>query len=140
MRFLRRSWPWLLVILFPLLPLWRAAFRVLDDPIAAEDAVQDGFLNAWRALDRFDEKAELSTWLYRIVINAAIDHRRERRRRESSEGMVVRAQRSRLLPRCNRRCIHPRRLGILKDLLFTRSGSRHRNRGPGCRSAACGRR
>jgi RNA polymerase sigma-70 factor, ECF subfamily len=64
-------------------PLWRAAFRVLDDPVAAEDAVQDAFLHAWRALDRFDEQAELSTWLYRITINAAIDHRRERKRREA---------------------------------------------------------
>ena len=33
----------------------------------------EAFLRAWRALDRFDEKAELSTWLYRIAINAAID-------------------------------------------------------------------
>jgi RNA polymerase sigma-70 factor (ECF subfamily) len=63
-------------------PLWRAAFRVLGDAAAAEDAVQDAFLRAWRALDRFDEQAEFSTWLYRIAINAAIDHRRERGRRE----------------------------------------------------------
>jgi RNA polymerase sigma-70 factor (ECF subfamily) len=67
-------------------PLWRAAFRVLGDGTAAEDAVQDAFLHAWRALDRFDEQAEFSTWLYRITINAAIDHRRERRRREARSG------------------------------------------------------
>jgi RNA polymerase sigma-70 factor, ECF subfamily len=67
-------------------PLWRAAFRVLDDAAAAEDAVQDAFLRAWRALDRFDERAELSTWLYRIAINAAIDHRRERQRRDALAG------------------------------------------------------
>jgi RNA polymerase sigma-70 factor (ECF subfamily) len=69
-------------------PLWRAAFRILGDPEASEDAVQDGFLRAWRALDRFDERAELSTWLYRIVINAAIDLRRERRRREPLSGVL----------------------------------------------------
>lgn len=69
-------------------PLWRAAFRVLDDAAAAEDAVQDAFLRAWRALDRFDEKAEFSTWLYRIAINAAIDLRRERRRRETRTGAL----------------------------------------------------
>jgi RNA polymerase sigma-70 factor, ECF subfamily len=63
-------------------PLWRAAIRVLGDSEAAEDAVQEAFLRAWRALDRFDERAELSTWLYRIATNAAIDLRRERRRRE----------------------------------------------------------
>lgn len=62
--------------------LWNAAWRVLGDGEAAEDAVQEAFLRAWRALDRFDERAELSTWLYRIAINAAIDQRRMRRRRE----------------------------------------------------------
>ena len=69
-------------------PLWRAAFRVLGDPEASEDAVQEGFLRAWRALDRFDEQAELSPWLYRIVINAAIDLKRERRRREPMSGAL----------------------------------------------------
>jgi RNA polymerase sigma-70 factor (ECF subfamily) len=69
-------------------PLWRAAFRVLGDGASAEDAVQDAFLRAWRALDRFDEQAELSTWLYRIAVNAAIDHRRERRRREGMDGAI----------------------------------------------------
>jgi len=67
-------------------PLWRAAFRILGDAAAAEDAVQDAFLRAWRSLDRFDERAELSTWLYRIAINAAIDLRRERNRREAAAG------------------------------------------------------
>ncbi len=61
-------------------PLFRAAYRVLGDAQAAEDAVQEAFLRAWRALDRFDQKAELSTWLYRIAINAAVDMRRERQR------------------------------------------------------------
>ena len=69
-------------------PLWRAAFRILNDGTAAEDAVQDAFLRAWRALDRFDEKAELSTWLYRIAINAAIDHKREHKRRQALAGAL----------------------------------------------------
>jgi len=61
-------------------PLYRAAYRVLGDAGAAEDAVQEAFLRSWRAIDRFDETAELSTWLHRIAINAAIDLRRERKR------------------------------------------------------------
>jgi len=69
-------------------PLWRAAYRVLGDPAAAEDAVQDAFLRAWRALDRFDEQADLSTWLYRIAINAAIDLRRERSRQARLSGAL----------------------------------------------------
>ncbi len=64
-------------------PLWRAAWRILGDAEGAEDAVQETFLRAWRSLDRFDDRADLSTWLYRIAINAAIDQRRERRRRDA---------------------------------------------------------
>jgi RNA polymerase sigma-70 factor (ECF subfamily) len=63
-------------------PLFRAAWRILGDPEGAEDAVQEAFLRAWRALASFDEEAELSTWLYRIAVNAAIDQRRGRRRRQ----------------------------------------------------------
>lgn len=64
-------------------PLWRAAWRILGDSEAAEDAVQETFLRAWRSFDRFDDRADLSTWLYRIAINAAIDQRRERKRRDA---------------------------------------------------------
>lgn len=62
-------------------PLWRAAWRVLGDPEAAEDAVQEAFLRAWKALASFDERAELGSWLHRIAVNAAIDQRRAARRR-----------------------------------------------------------
>ena len=64
-------------------PLFRAAWRILGDAEGAEDAVQEAFLRAWRALASFDEEAELSTWLYRIAVNAAIDQRRGRRRRQA---------------------------------------------------------
>jgi RNA polymerase sigma-70 factor (ECF subfamily) len=60
--------------------LWRAAWRILGDAEAAEDAVQEAFLRAWRSFATFDDRAELSTWLYRIAVNAAIDLRRKRRR------------------------------------------------------------
>jgi RNA polymerase sigma-70 factor, ECF subfamily len=68
--------------------LWRAAYRILEDASAAEDAVQSAFLHAWRALDRFDDRAQLSTWLYRIAMNAAIDLRRERTRRQALAGSL----------------------------------------------------
>lgn len=60
--------------------LWKAAWRVLGDAEAAEDAVQDAFLRAWRSFSSFDDRAELATWLYRIAVNAAIDLARKRRR------------------------------------------------------------
>jgi len=61
------------------------ARRVLGDAAAAQDAVQDAMLSAARNLHRFRGDSQLSTWLGRIVINAALTRRRSlRRRREES--------------------------------------------------------
>lgn len=61
------------------------ARRVLGDAAAAQDAVQDAMLSAARNLHRFRGDSQLSTWLGRIVINAALTRRRAlRRRREES--------------------------------------------------------
>jgi RNA polymerase sigma-70 factor (ECF subfamily) len=65
--------------------LWRAAWRILGEAEAAEDAVQEAFLRAWRGFATFDDRAELSTWLYRIAVNSAIDLRRKRRRADAVE-------------------------------------------------------
>jgi RNA polymerase sigma-70 factor (ECF subfamily) len=47
---------------------------------AADDVVQETFLRAFRALDRFDDRLELAPWLHRIAANAAIDAARRRGR------------------------------------------------------------
>src|SRR5215468_9327705 len=49
----------------------------------AEDVVQDAYLKAYRALvaGDFDRRSSVQTWLYRIVVNRAIDHKRGRARR-----------------------------------------------------------
>jgi RNA polymerase sigma-70 factor (ECF subfamily) len=59
------------------------ALRVLRDEKLAEDAVQEGFLTAWRNADRFmPERAKASTWLLTFVHRRAVDLvRREDRRR-----------------------------------------------------------
>jgi len=59
------------------------ALRVLRDERLAEDAVQEGFLSAWRNADRFmPERAKASTWLLTFVHRRAVDLvRREDRRR-----------------------------------------------------------
>jgi RNA polymerase sigma factor (sigma-70 family) len=59
------------------------AFRILRDQALAEDAVQEGFLAAWRTADRFmPERARASTWLLTLVHRRAVDVvRRENRRR-----------------------------------------------------------
>lgn len=62
--------------------LLRLAWRMLDDREAAEDAVQDAMVKAFRGLARFRAEASLSTWLYRIVANTCYD-RLARRKREA---------------------------------------------------------
>lgn len=52
--------------------MFRVAFRVLGDAVEAEDAVQDAWVSAWRSLRRFRGDAAVSTWLYRVVTNAAL--------------------------------------------------------------------
>jgi RNA polymerase sigma-70 factor (ECF subfamily) len=49
----------------------------------AEDAVQDGFLHAYRALERFRPEQAFAAWLNRIVANAALDIGRRRRVRDA---------------------------------------------------------
>jgi RNA polymerase sigma-70 factor (ECF subfamily) len=51
--------------------LTRIALRVVGNAADAEDAVQDAFLSAYTHLDQFKGQAQMSTWLTRIVINAA---------------------------------------------------------------------
>jgi RNA polymerase sigma-70 factor (ECF subfamily) len=51
----------------------------------AEDAVQEGFLHAYRALDRFRPEQPFGAWLHRIVANAALDLARRRKVRAAEE-------------------------------------------------------
>lgn len=59
--------------------LYRLAVRVLGDPVEAEDALQDGLLDAWRRIGRFRGEATFSTWMYRIVTNRCLAALRRRR-------------------------------------------------------------
>ena len=63
--------------------LVRLAARMLGNIVDAEDVVQEAYVKAYRALmtGEFDERANVSTWLYRIVTNQAIDAMRGRARR-----------------------------------------------------------
>jgi RNA polymerase sigma-70 factor (ECF subfamily) len=61
------------------------ARRFFPDEQDARDVVQDAFLAAHRALAGFDGRAQLATWLHRVVVNAALMKlRRRRRRREEA--------------------------------------------------------
>ena len=61
--------------------LYRAAWSILKDRAEAEEAVQDGYLKAFAAMDGFEGRSALTTWLTRIVINEALARRRTAERR-----------------------------------------------------------
>ena len=56
----------------------RTCFVILSDAREAEDAMQDTFLRAWRAMDTFEQRngASVKTWLMRIAVNTCKDYRR----------------------------------------------------------------
>lgn len=58
--------------------LFRTARSVLNNDADTEDALQDAYLKAWRALAGFRADAKLSTWLVRIVVNEALTRLRRR--------------------------------------------------------------
>src|ERR1700688_3967543 len=61
--------------------LYQTALRLLGNAEDAEDALQEGMLAAYRNLRRFEGRSQFSTWLTRIVINAALMRRRSKRAR-----------------------------------------------------------
>jgi RNA polymerase sigma-70 factor (ECF subfamily) len=59
----------------------RLAYRLLADPTAMDDALQEAYVKAYTALPQYRDDARFGTWLYRITYNACIDEIRRRRRR-----------------------------------------------------------
>ncbi|MCP4003574.1 MAG: sigma-70 family RNA polymerase sigma factor [bacterium] len=64
---------------------YRAAYRVVRDSDVAEDILQEGLIKAYRGLRKFENRSSFYTWLYRIVVNLALDRRRREKRAPSVE-------------------------------------------------------
>lgn len=56
--------------------LWAVALRTTGDPDDAADALQDALISAFRRADQFRGESAVTTWLHRIVVNAALDRMR----------------------------------------------------------------
>src|ERR687892_2914867 len=65
--------------------VYRVAHQFAGNHHDAEDIAQEVFIKVYRSLDRFRQDAQLTSWLYRIAMNACIDHRR----RHSSAGSAA---------------------------------------------------
>jgi RNA polymerase sigma-70 factor, ECF subfamily len=63
--------------------------RMTRQPHLAEDCTQETFINAWRALARFETRSSLGTWLHRIAVNVTLAKRRKAARDEPAPEVEV---------------------------------------------------
>ena len=61
--------------------LLAVARRLMRNEEDARDCLQDAFLSAFRSIDRFEAKAQIGTWLHRIVVNACLMKLRSQKRK-----------------------------------------------------------
>ena len=63
--------------------VYNLAFRLVGDREDAMDIVQEVFLKAYQALPRFRGDSRFSTWIYRVCVNASLDHLRKKQKQPS---------------------------------------------------------
>ena len=67
-------------------PLYRQIRRIVLNHDDANDVLQNVFLKAWQKLSSFEGRSKLSSWLYRIAINEALDFMRKAKQNISKRG------------------------------------------------------
>lgn len=78
--------------------IFKKIYSILRRIEDAQDVLQESFLKAWLHLDRFEEKAQFSTWLTRIAINESLMLMRKRRPADSCDESYIDISDSRLCP------------------------------------------
>ena len=63
----------------------RLATRIVGDAEGAADVLQDAYLNVFRSFERFRGESKYETWVYRIVVNAAMGHLKRLNRQRTRE-------------------------------------------------------
>lgn len=66
-------------------PVYNLVYRLLNQPVDAPDVVQEIFVKVYRNLGHFQGKSTLKTWIYRIAVNEAYNHRRWFSRHKKNE-------------------------------------------------------
>jgi RNA polymerase sigma-70 factor (ECF subfamily) len=77
--------------------VYRVAYQFAGNHHDAEDIAQEVFIKVYRSLDRFRQDAQLTSWLYRIAMNACIDFRRRQSPVTSAPSAACREEAERLL-------------------------------------------
>lgn len=75
---------------------YSVAFRMVGNSFDAEDVVQNAFVRLWKNLSRYRAEVKLTTWLYKIVVNCALDllkskHRKQQSKRVGLDGADVKS-------------------------------------------------
>ncbi|WP_234571808.1 RNA polymerase sigma factor [Rhodohalobacter sp. 614A] len=65
------------------LTMYRTALSIVKNPEVAKDVTQDGFIKSWEKLGTFDPEYKFYSWLYRIIVNEALNKVRQNQTFES---------------------------------------------------------
>ncbi len=69
-------------------PIYNVVYRILSDPADAADTTQEVFIKVFRGMKRFNGESSLKTWIYRIALHEASNHRRWWFRHKSREASI----------------------------------------------------